>query len=103
MTDIDKPQDPHRLRNNIFIIAGTVVVIATYLYLILAQPAVVDENFALNGTGAVIPRRRHDRNRSAHDSADSRYPSVSATSSARLKPEAYSSRRTRRCLRLVTA
>ena len=57
MTDIDKPQDPHRLRDNIFIIAGTVVVIATYLYLIIAQPAVVDENFALNGTGAVTNMR----------------------------------------------
>jgi energy-coupling factor transport system substrate-specific component len=55
MTDFDKPVDPHRTRNNIFIIAGTVVVVATYLYLIIAQPAVVDENFALNGTGAVIP------------------------------------------------
>lgn len=41
MTDIDKldkPQDPHRVRNNIFIIAGTVVVVATYLYLLIAQP-----------------------------------------------------------------
>ena len=55
MTDIGKPQDPHRLRNNIFIIAGTVVVVATYLYLILAQPAVVDADFKLNGTAAVIP------------------------------------------------
>jgi hypothetical protein len=35
------------------------------------------------GTGAVIPRRRHDRSRSAHDCDDSRNPSASATSSVR--------------------
>jgi hypothetical protein len=34
-------------------------------------------------TGAVIPRRRQSRSRSTHDSVDSRYPSVSATSSLR--------------------
>ncbi len=34
-------------------------------------------------TGAVIPRRWHDRSRSAHDSVDSRNPSASATSSLR--------------------
>ena len=34
-------------------------------------------------TGAVIPRRRQSRSRSAHDSVDSRYPSVNATSSLR--------------------
>ena len=34
-------------------------------------------------TGARIPRRRQSRSRSAHDSVDSRYPSVSATSSFR--------------------
>jgi energy-coupling factor transport system substrate-specific component len=55
MTDIDKPVDPNRTRNNIFIIAGAVVVVATYLYLIIAQPAVVDADFHLNGTAAVIP------------------------------------------------
>jgi hypothetical protein len=33
--------------------------------------------------GAVIPRRRQSRSRSAHDSVDSRYPSASATSSLR--------------------
>ena len=53
MTDIDKPVDPHRMRNNIFIIAGTVVVIATYLYLILAQPAAVGEGLS-GGTPALI-------------------------------------------------
>ncbi len=53
MTDIDKPVDPNRTRNNIFIIAGTVVVIATYLYLILAQPAAVGEGLS-GGTPALI-------------------------------------------------
>lgn len=51
MTDIDKQQDPNRVRNNIFIIAGTVVVVATYLYLILAQPTDVAEGL---GTSALI-------------------------------------------------
>ena len=37
MTDIDKPQDPHRLRNNIFIIAGTVVVVAAHRWSMTAS------------------------------------------------------------------
>jgi energy-coupling factor transport system substrate-specific component len=53
MTDIDKPVDPNRTRNNIFIIAGTVVVVATYLYLIIAQPAAVGEGLG-GGTPALI-------------------------------------------------
>ncbi|CAN5307633.1 hypothetical protein BH11ACT3_BH11ACT3_26110 [soil metagenome] len=54
MTDFDKPVDPHRTRNNIFIIAGTVVVVATYLYLILVQPAAVGDGVGSGGTPALI-------------------------------------------------
>src|SRR6185369_9150514 len=36
-----------------------------------------------SSTGAVMPRRRQSRSRSAHDSVDSRYPSLMATSSLR--------------------
>lgn len=53
MTDIDAPADPNRTRNNIFIIAGTVIVVATYLYLILVQPAAVGEGLS-GGTPALI-------------------------------------------------
>jgi energy-coupling factor transport system substrate-specific component len=53
-TAFDKPVDPNRTRNNIFIIAGTVVVVATYLYLILVQPAAVGDGVASGGTPALI-------------------------------------------------
>jgi energy-coupling factor transport system substrate-specific component len=59
MVDFEKPQDPHRVRNNIFIIAGTVIVIATYLYLIIVQPAAFDPSAGAGqglsgGTPAII-------------------------------------------------
>lgn len=48
------PVDPNRTRNRIFIAVGTIIIVATYLYLVVGQPAdIAESSFSQSGLIAI--------------------------------------------------
>lgn len=48
------PVDPNRTRNRIFIALGTIIIVATYLYLVVGQPAdIAESSFSQSGLIAI--------------------------------------------------